>query len=92
MLFFLLDYLISLATYDSIFEVKLAQKIENIFWIKILLDRKSLTLKEKRNILDFSIFYKKLRDIEESNILSTNSLSTSTKIENLKRLREKTSF
>jgi len=60
--------------------------------VKISPGRKSLTLKEKRNVLDLPVFHKKLRGVGESGISPTDPLRTSTQIEDLKRLREKAGF
>ncbi len=44
-LFCFLDYLLSLALIDKTFEAKLAHDIKNIFWVKMLSGKQSLTLK-----------------------------------------------
>jgi len=44
-LFFLFDHFISLVVYDNSFEATFAKNVKNMFWVKISLGKKSLTLK-----------------------------------------------
>jgi len=45
LLFYFLDYLLSLALINKAFEAKSTYNIKNIFWIKMLLGKQSLMLK-----------------------------------------------
>ena len=64
----------------------------NMFWVKMLSNKKSLTLKWKRDVLNFSVFREKLLSVKEFDTSSTDSLRASTWIEYLKRLEKKTNF
>jgi len=53
----LLNYLLYMTLYNDVFVVKSLKDVNNIFWVKILLNRKCLQLKMKHRTLNIFIFH-----------------------------------
>jgi hypothetical protein len=80
-LFFLFDHFISLVVYDNSFEATFAKNVKNMFWVKISLGKKSLTLKWKRRVLDLLVFREPLRSVDEVGTLPARGSATSSNLD-----------
>ncbi len=64
--------------HDDAFEATYAKNVKNMFRIQVSIDKKSLTLKWKSQVLDFLVFRKLLCDAGEVNTSSTTPLRVGT--------------
>jgi len=74
----LFNYLLYMTLYDDVFVVESLRDVSNIFWVKILLNKKCLQLKMKHRTLNIFIFHEPECTEDEYCTSFTKSLCLST--------------
>lgn len=85
-LFCFLDHFLFMIFYDDVFVAKSLKNVNNIFRVKISVEKKCLQLKMKRTILNISIFRELERVEDEHRTSSIKSLKLSTWLRYFRRL------